>query len=113
MSYFSPSGSAGAPAGEITIAAPTTPAIGQVSLATAGTEYSFTLPAGCKQFMLRLQSLDATLQIAYVAGQSGITYLTVPTSCTYSEDNLQLTSNTDIYFQSNKNLQVLEIVYWL
>lgn len=87
------------------------PLIDQVNMASAGTEYSYLLPDNCKQFMIKLQG-DANLQVAYLSGDSGIKFITVPRFCFLSESDLGLSAATTLYFQSNKASQVLEIISW-
>lgn len=111
MSAFTPSGSGGVPI-TTTSAGATSPVVAQVAMASAATEYSYVLPAGCRQFQLKLQS-GATLQVAYVAGQSGTNYLTVPRYCFYAESDLLLTGTLTVYFQSPTGSQVLEILTWV
>lgn len=87
------------------------PVINNVSMPLAATEYSFTIPAGTKRFTIKLRE-NAQLQVAYISGGSGSNYLLVPVGCEYSEQNLDLSSGLPLYFQANKNTQVLEIILW-
>lgn len=89
----------------------TTPVITRVAMTTAATEYSYTLPANCRQYMIKLSG-SAVLQLAYVSGDSSVNYLTVPRNCFYAESDLKLTSTVTLYFQSNQSSQVAEIVAW-
>lgn len=110
MSAFTPAGSGGAPS-TTTIVGATNPTIAHVTMPVSGTEYSYTVPTGAKQFLVKLQSL-AVLQLAYVSGQSGTTYITVPRGCFYAESDLTLTAPVTLYFQANTATQVLEVVFW-
>lgn len=96
----------------VNIQGATTPAISQVLMPTANTEYSFTFPADCKQFQVKLQS-DATLKVAYVLGDSGSLFLTVPRYCFYAESNLTLPGTVTLYFQCTQPSQVLEVLTWV
>lgn len=108
MSYFTPGG------GQLSIAqtGASNPSVQNVSMALAGTEYTVTIPISTKQFELRSR-LSGTLQIAYVSGQSGITFRTVPPGCAYIESGLLLNSNLVIYIQSTKPNDTLEAVSWV
>lgn len=110
MSYFTPAGSGGAPQ-NVTVNGATTPLVVNVSILLAATEYSYVLPTDCKQFLIKLRN-SGRLQVSYSAGQSGITYLTVPSQCFYAESDLALTAPTTIYFQSNLASQIAELQIW-
>ena len=89
-----------------------TPTVSVVSLATANTEYSFLLPSGCRQFLVKLRGA-ATLQVAYSMGDSGTTYFTVPRNCFYAESDLKIETAVTLYFQSPVASQELEILTWV
>lgn len=89
-----------------------TPAISVVSLTLASTEYSYVLPANCRQFLVKLRGA-AKLQVAYTAGQSGISYMEVPRNCFYAESDIKLTSTVTLYFQSPVAAQELEVLTWV
>jgi hypothetical protein len=95
----------------LTISGATTPTTVNVSMPLAATEYSYTLPAGCKQFIVKLRQLSS-LKVAYVSGQSGTTYLEVPRGCFYAESGLTLSTGVTLYFQSPAAGQVLEVQVW-
>ena len=88
-----------------------TPVISNISIPLLGTEQSLVIPAGTKRFNLKIRG-NAQLNIAYVSGQSGTNYILVPIGSEYIEDNLNLTSSLTLYFQANKNAQVLEVIRW-
>lgn len=110
MSTFTPAGSGGA-VQTVSIEAATNPAIQAVALTLASTEYSVVIPVDAKQYLLRLKS-NSTLQVAYSAGQSGTTFITVPRNCFYAESDLNLTSAVTVYFQSPDASQTVEVLYW-
>jgi hypothetical protein len=87
------------------------PIITNVSIPTLATEQSFSIPAGTKRISVKIRG-NAQLNIAYISGQSGTNYILVPIGTEYIEDNLNLTSPLTMYFQANKNTQVLEIITW-
>ena len=94
------------------VLASTTPQITIVSMPVAATEYSIALPAGCRQFQIKLRS-SASLQVAYVSGQSGISYITVPRHCFYAESDIKLDGTVTLYVQSPIALQELEVLAWV
>lgn len=110
MSAFTPAGSGGVTS-SVVIQGSSSPFTAQITMSTAATEYSFTLPVDTKQFILKLEG-DGKLQLSEVSGQSGTIYLTVPRLCFLSESDLSLSSARTLYFQSNLASQVLEIRYW-
>jgi hypothetical protein len=88
------------------------PQIAILSMPTASTEYSITLPTGCRQFQIKLRS-SAALQLSYILGQSGSTYITVPRHCFYAESDLKLDGTVTIYVQSTVASQELEVLAWV
>lgn len=86
------------------------PTIANVSMTSANTEYSYTFPAGTRAFRIKLRALNAQLKIAFVSGESGSTYLTVPYG-----DFLEMKAKVGgatIYFQSASASQTAEIKTW-
>ena len=88
-----------------------TPVITNVSLPTASTQYSVTLPSTTKRFYIKLRG-DAKMQIAFISGQTNTNYVTISPGSTYKEENLTLTGSLTIYLQTTKNSQVLEVLSW-
>lgn len=107
MSSFTPAGSGGAPQ-TLTVPKASSPTVVLVNMPLANTEYTYTLPAGCKQFLLRLQGMN-TLNVGYV---SGSTNLTIPRGCFYQESDLNLPATLDIYLTSSSPSQVVELLVW-
>lgn len=96
--------------GRATIEAGSTPTIYNVSAAVANTEYSQALTSGTKKFIIRVRG-DATLKLAFDAGQSGTNYITVRGGTVYVEDNINFTGT--LYFQTTKATQTVEILEWV
>jgi hypothetical protein len=88
----------------------TTRTTSMVDMPLAGTEYSFPIPDGTKQYLIKLR-FSGTLQVADQPGASGTNYIEVPSWCFLSEDFLT-TSGLTLYFQSPKPSQVLEVITW-
>lgn len=89
---------------------PGTPTIANVSMAVAGTEYSYAFPANTKKFTIQSRN-DGKLKIAFTAGQSATQYISISAGAAYSEESVKLVSVT-LYFQSSKNADTLEILSW-
>lgn len=108
MSYFTPGG------GQISVSqtGASNPAVQNIPMAVAGTEYTIVIPINTRQFELRSR-LNGTLQIAYVSGESGITYRTVPAGCAYIETGLLLSTSLTVYIQSTKSSDTLEAISWV
>lgn len=111
MSAFTPAGSGGL-IPTVSVSGATTPTVAELDLTLAATEYSYTVPTNAKQFLLKLRS-PAVLQVSYVSGQSGTTYITVPRGCFYAESDLNLSGPVTIYMQSPSAAQVAEITLWV
>jgi hypothetical protein len=86
------------------------PCIFNATLALAATEYSLSLPADAVEWSLRARD-HATLQYAYVAGDSGTTFFTIPKDCTWTEENVNNAGIT-LYIQSNVPNTVVELEAW-
>ena len=94
------------------VLASTAPQIAILAMPIAATEYSIALPAGCRQFQIKLRS-SAVLKLAYTSGQSGITYITIPRHCFYAESDIKLDGTVTLYVQSPIALQELEVLAWV
>lgn len=111
MSAFTPAGSGGAPSTPITISSASNPLVVNVEMPVAGTEYSYNLPIGCRQFLLQTRSLSTT-KFTYVSGESDVIFKTIPRGCFFSQSDIQLTAVTPIYFQSDTSAQMAELIIW-
>lgn len=87
-----------------------TPIIYNVSALVAGTEYSQALPNNTAQFVLRARN-NAKLQLSYAPGNSSTLFLTLLPGNIYQVEGVKLTSKT-IYFTSNKDNTIVEILAW-
>jgi len=108
LSNFSPSGSAGATT-QVSVLAATTPTVQLVSLAAAGTPQDAYLPAGAKQYQLRLLG-NSTLLVSY---DGGATYATIPPGCADVWLDLALQNQQILTLQSPVANQIAELVYWI
>jgi len=86
-----------------------TPGIANISAPVANTEYSYVLPIDTKQVLI--QARLGKLKLAFISGDSGTTYITVNYGCNFMIENIK--TNSTIYFQSNKALDVIEINTWV
>lgn len=87
------------------------PTIQNITLTNAGTEYSFIIPMSTKRFEMRVRG-SAKAQFSFTSGQSNVNFLTLNYGCLYSQDNLALTANLNVYIQANNNSQILEVLSW-
>lgn len=95
--------------GKAVVEAGTAPVIYNKSVPMAATEVSQALTSGTKRFTIRVRGI-AKLQLAFVSGESGTNFLTIPVGTSYSEDSLDFSGT--LYFQTNKAAQTVEIVEW-
>jgi hypothetical protein len=86
-----------------------TPTLSNTSAPVANTEHSYTVPADTKRFILKARGSSA-IKIAYVSGQSGTTYLSVPPGASYEEFGLK--TGVTVYFQCSKASETVEILSW-
>jgi len=80
-----------------------------VSVATANTETTISLSGNTKKFMIRCRG-NAGIKLAFNVGESGSNYLTISPGTSYQEDGLNYTGN--LYIQTTKPTQVIEVVEW-
>lgn len=108
MGIFSPSGASSSGSGSS--AAASLPVVVNIDLTVANTEYSYTLPANTKRFLIKLRG-QAFLKLAFGAGTSGTVFVTIPPNANYAETELLVPSLT-LFFQSPTSTQLAEIVSW-
>jgi len=95
----------------------TTPTIYNIALTSANTEYSQNLPANTKKF--RIYAVDSTkryphsdaLKVCFIENQSNTTFIPIPASGFYQEEDINLTGKT-IFFQSPTGSGNVIIVAW-
>jgi hypothetical protein len=89
----------------------TAPVVMNVSVPLANTEYTVTIPADARRFSLQARG-QTTLQISDQPGQSNTTYFTLRQFNTYGVDSIKGSSTINLYVQSTKPNQVIEVEYW-
>lgn len=85
------------------------PTIANVSL-TAATEGSYALLAGTNRFLIKLRATNATLQLAFVSGESNTTYITIPAGSSLEVTEIKGTAITLYLYTALA--QTAEIVTW-
>lgn len=86
------------------------PSIQNVSVPTANSEVTVTLPSGAKRFLVRARG-NSKLQLSYTSGQSGIEFITMWPGYEYIEENIDRVQ-TQLFIQSSKANEILEIIAW-
>ncbi len=90
-----------------------TPAIYNVTMTLADTEYSQALPSNCKKFLIHTRDGTA-FRLAFVTGKVATPtapYFTVPSANSYNEDLIQPSTLT-LYFGCAEAGKVIEIIAW-
>lgn len=82
--------------------------ITNLSATLANTEYSHALTSGLKQLIIRSRG-RAKLQVAFVSGQSGTNFITIPGGANLSLEGLEFTGKT-VYVQANQASTIVEIL---
>ena len=98
------------PATNDSVAVGTTPAIYNLTMTLANTEYSQALPTGTRALTIKNRGHYAT-QFSYTNGASNTTFITIPAGMYYYEEQVNLTGKT-IYAQCPQAAQVLEIIVY-
>jgi hypothetical protein len=88
----------------------TSPAIYNLAMPLANTEYSQVISSGTKQLLVRMRS-TARAKLAFISGDSSVLYITIEAGAVYFDNQLDL-SGTTIYLQSAAAGQVAEILEW-
>lgn len=88
----------------------TAPAIYNVTMTSADTEYSQAMPANCKKFCIKCRG-EYDIKLAFTENESGTTYITIPSGQCYWDDLIRDASLT-LYFQCATAGQVAEITAW-
>lgn len=96
--------------GRSTVQEATTPTIYNVDVVLANTEVSQLLSDNTKSFLIRVRGVSS-LKLAFESGESGTNFITVAAGACYLADGLNYTGN--IYFQTTKPSQVVEILEWI
>ena len=96
---------------------PRTPAIYNVTLTAADTEYSQALPAGCKRFSVSIRDGAAAnnYRVAFVTGKVATPtapYFKLPCTAEYYEADILLWDATTIYIAGSNAGDVAQIIAW-
>jgi hypothetical protein len=91
---------------------PTTPSISNLNIASAATEYSYVFPSNTARFLMRVRGGGSLMRVAYQAGGTGTSWLTVQKGCWYSEGDVTVSAGFAVYVQCDQPAQVVEIVSW-
>lgn len=112
MGLFSPSG-ASPIVGTTTIAGKRTPTVQNVTLTTAGAEYSFVIPASSVACKFKARNASK-LQYSYTALASGTNYITLWPG---EEETVDLMDASNaaitVYVQASKDNEVIEVISWV
>lgn len=80
---------------------------------TSLSEQNIVLPVNTKKFLLKVRDYPCSMRVAFEPGDTSVDYLTVPRGCSYSEENLNLTTlYRTIYFTTSKINVIVECVSW-
>lgn len=88
----------------------TTPAITNVIVNAANTQFSHPLGANTTRFLIRARN-KGKMNIAFINGQTGTNYISLGRGSIYTENNIQNPGALTIYFQVNQT-DVVEILEW-
>lgn len=86
------------------------PTIGNLTLTSQNTEYSYPLPRGTLKFTVRCRT-ESDMKLAYAEGNSGTVYIKVPAGADHFEEKINVTG-LYLYLQSPTAGVVVEIVSW-
>jgi len=93
-----------------------TPAVANVTITNANTEYTYTIPDDTKKIAFSIQDGVSTdnYRIAYITGKVATPtapYLKYNSDIEYSETNINL-AGTTLYFAHSAGTKVAQIICW-
>lgn len=97
--------------GSIVLGSKGTPNILNVDAVNVNQEYLITIPAEAKSYKLRNRG-NAKIQYAFTSGDTNTTFFTLMPGNIENEDFLKRTTNLNIYFETTKPNQTIEVLYW-
>ena len=95
----------------VTVPKSTTPFVLNVTIAVKNTEESFNVPANTKSISFQARK-DGLIKYAFSVGDSETTYKTVDPGAEEVLGDLDLITPLTVYFQTTKDNDVLEVLYW-
>ena len=78
-----------------------------ITLGPVNTEQSQTLPPDTKGYLIRTRG-NAVLKLAFILGESGTNYITIPKNSNY--EDLFFSNEITLYFQSQQTADLVEII---
>jgi hypothetical protein len=90
----------------------TTPDIQNILAAVANTEYSFTVPAGTRQYRFKVRG-NAKIQYCFISGNSNTVFMTVDPGNSEGETDILLPADKTIYFRVTKDNTKIEVLTWI
>jgi len=86
------------------------PTIFNIAVPTADTEVSQALPVNFNKITIRARDLTR-IQFSFIATESSINFITIPSGASYSDDGVFCPSAT-LYLQTSLDSQVVEVLIW-
>lgn len=99
----------GTDGGTIMIYLPGTPTIFNLDMPIAGQEYPQAFAGNTLKLSVQMRNMSG-FKYAWVAGETDINWVTVPSGCSYVEDGVKITGKT-LYIQPSSP-DVAEITQW-
>lgn len=96
---------------DIKAARPKNPAISNIPVLIANTEYSITLPAKTSKLMVKIRDGASKLRIGFDAGSTAADFIEVPRGCHFNCDDVDA-DNLVLYYLSDKPNVILEVMSW-
>lgn len=91
----------------------TTPITSNITMTTANTEYTASLPTGVRSFDMKLRAAnDFKVNIGSTASLSSSSYMTIAAGGSYGKEGIFTTGSTELHFQAATASQTMELIYW-
>lgn len=96
--------------GRATVQESTGATVYNVTVSLANTEQSITLSNNTKSFLIKVRG-NSSLKLAFNSGESSTNYITISPGANYYAEGLNFSG--DLFFQTTKPSQVIEILEWV
>lgn len=109
MGVFSPASASGVSAGDVLISSASNSTL---TFSAANTEESFTIPAGTKACVVKVRGMTQ-VKYSFQSGESGTNYVTLRARSPHWVTSMAIgSSGLEVFVQSPRSGEVLEIVYY-
>lgn len=97
---------------EVDLETPNKQSIQNITLPTANTEVSVSLPSNTKRYRVKVRKHTALVNLAFVSGETSTNYWTISRGTVFDSADLDFESSETIYLSASKANTTIEIITW-